>query len=268
MFLRTPALSYADYHNCTPEDLIKSPFFQAAIFFASESLYTELKRFDFNYQLLDKKVQLSLQKYFNRMCYRPTPFGMFSSFSSLNWDKADNADVCVLKNEGLIHVNPDFQFTIDVARLMEKSEAFVGAKYYPNNSIYNIKGEKRFLTSTYDSEQKKTEYSITSFKADRLLNKLMSFCKQGRTRPELVAWLAELTDNIEEARNYILDLIDAGLLISELCPNMAGDKYFDRLASIAEAHADSNELAKEILRLQRSDCKNSITRQSQHPEIA
>ncbi len=64
LFLRTPALSYQNHNTPALEELIKTQFFQVAIFFASESLYTELKRFDFDYQLLDNKVKLSLKKVF------------------------------------------------------------------------------------------------------------------------------------------------------------------------------------------------------------
>jgi thiopeptide-type bacteriocin biosynthesis protein len=247
LFLRTPALSYEEYNCDALEIMLKNKFFQSAIFFASESLYMELNRCDFNYQLLDKKVKLSLQKYFNRMCYRPTPFGMCSAFTSLNWSVFRNSETCILENEREIYVNPDFQFTVDIARKMEKSGAFNHVKYYSNNAIYTIKGEKRYLTNCFDSDQRKTDFLIASYQADRLLNKLISFCKKGKTKIEVTAWLNDFIGDENEVGNYVEDLIDAGLLISELYPNMSGQKYFDRLISIILNENNKTEFAKEIL---------------------
>lgn len=246
LFLRTPALSYNDYNSSMLEEILGSQFFQAAIFFASESLYTELSCCGFNYHLLDKKVRLSLQKYFNRMCYRPTPFGMFSAFSSLYWDNLENKGDCILDDKRYIHINPDFQFTINMAKKMLKSTSFSNVKYYTNNAIYSIKGEKRYLTNAFDADSKKNDFLISSYKANRLLNKLMNFCKEGRTKTEIVTWLANLTADEGDTKEYITDLIEAGLLVSELYPNMIGEKYFNRLAGIAAANTN-DKFAADIL---------------------
>jgi thiopeptide-type bacteriocin biosynthesis protein len=247
LFLRTPALSYEEYNTPALVDMLKSQFFRAAIFFASESLYVELNRCGFNYHLLDEKVKFSLQKYFNRMCYRPTPFGMFSAFSSLNWGTIKNPGACILEEAKEIFVNPDFQFTVDIARKMESSGQFGKAKYYSNNAIYTIKGEKRYLTNCFDDDQGKSGFLISSFQADRLLNKLINFCKNGKTKTELITWLDDLTGDAEAAKNYINDMVEAGLLIPELYPNMTGEKYFDRLVKFALENDAESELAKDIL---------------------
>ncbi|WP_259068124.1 lantibiotic dehydratase [Mucilaginibacter sp. X4EP1] len=247
LFLRTPALSYQNYNTPALEKLLKTQFFQVAIFFASESLYTELKRFDFDYQLLDNKVKLSLKKYFNRMCYRPTPFGMFSAFSSLRWDLLNGSSDCILDNDRQIYINPDFQFSVDVAREMEKSGCFTNIKYYSNNSIYTTKREKRYLTNGFNNNPKKTDFLIVSYQADSLLNKLINFCKTGKTKEEIIAWLKGFIDQEDEIEEYTNDLIEAGLLIPELYPNMTGEKFFNRLAKIASETDKKCKLADDII---------------------
>jgi len=246
LFLRTPALSYRDYKPDIMAELLKTQFFQSAIFFASESLYLELERCSFDYGLLDKKVKLSLQKYFNRMCHRPTPFGMFSAFSSTNWSLLNNPGSCILEENGEVYVNPDFQFTADIARRMEKTGEFNNVKYYSNDSIYTIQNEKRYLTTNYDANRKKTDFFINSFQTDRLLNKVLIFCNKGRTVPEVIAWLNNFIDQTEDVKSYVIDLIREGLLISELYPNMTGEKYFSRVFAIANAKRYNSELAREI----------------------
>jgi hypothetical protein len=136
LFLRTPALSYIDSDKL--EEMIKTHFFQLAILFASESLYLELKKFDFDYKRLDKKVKFTLQKYFNRMCHRPTPFGIFSAFTSLNWSTQPGSDDCILGDSN-IFINPDFQLLVNLGRDAEASNYYQNIKYYSNDSIYNVK---------------------------------------------------------------------------------------------------------------------------------
>ena len=247
VFLRTPTLSYSEY-NSKPENIIKLHFFQLAIFFASESLYMELKRHDFEYNLLDKKVKFSLQKYFNRMCYRPTPFGMFSAFTSLDWSKSEDIQSPILLNKDRLYVNPDFQLLIDVARDIETLDVINNLKYYSNNSIYSIKNERRYLTHNYDIKEGKILFLISSYKSDRLLNKLIIFCKNGKTKAQLINWLNELIGFDDDIKDYINDLIYAGLLVSELNPNMSGKKYFERIADIISESSAKGLLPDSILK--------------------
>lgn len=233
LFLRTPALSFADYSMENFEHLLKTQFFQTAIFFASESLYMELSRCGFDYNRLEEKVKVSLRKYINRMCYRPTPFGMFSAFTSLNWSTDEmSARHCVLSDEHNLYVSPDFQFTVDIARKIEKLPDFSDLKYYSNNTVYTIKGEKRYLTNSFDDDHKKTDFLIISFQTNRLLNRLLTFCKPGKNKKEIINWLMNFSVDAGEVGEYINDLIEAGLLFPEHLPNMTGTKYFDRLVDI------------------------------------
>ena len=247
VFLRTPTLSYNDY-NSKPENIIKLHFFQLAIFFASESLYMELMRHDFNYHLLDKKVKFSLQKYFNRMCYRPTPFGMFSAFTSLDWCKSEDIKSCILLGEDRLYVNPDFQLLIDVAREIETLDIIDNLKYYSNSSIYSIKNERRYLTHNYDLKEERMLFLISSYKSDRLLNKIIVFCKNGKTKAQLTNWLNELIGFDDEIKDYINDLINAGLLISELNPNMSGKRFFERITDIISESSTRVQLFDSILK--------------------
>ena len=247
IFLRTPTLSYNDYSSKL-ESIIKLHFFQLAIFFASESLYTELMRHDFNYHLLDKKVKFSLQKYYNRMCYRPTPFGMFSAFTSLDWCKSENIQSCILLEEDRLYVNPDFQLLIDIAEEIETLNIIDNVKYYSNNSIYSIKNEKRYLTYNYNKNEEKNLFFISSFKSDRLLNKVITYCNSGKTKAQLTNWLNELIGFDDEIENYINELIDAGLLVSELNPNMSGEKYFERITDTISKSSSKDRFLDSILK--------------------
>ena len=91
----------------------------------------------------------------------------------------------------------------------KKTGEFNNVKYYSNDSIYTIlhKNEKRYLTTNYDANRKKTDFFINSFQTDRLLNKVLIFCNKGRTVPEVIAWLNNFIDQTEDVKSYVIDLI-------------------------------------------------------------
>ncbi|WP_461452133.1 lantibiotic dehydratase [Mucilaginibacter sp.] len=238
IFLRTPALSYTAYNSS--KEIIKSHFFQLAILFASESFYMELKKFDFDYDRLDKKIKLTIEKYVNRMCYRPTPFGLFSSFTTIDWGLQTNNNNCILGNN-IIYINPDFQLQINLGRELELLKDCRDILYFSNKSIYNIKNEKRYLTVRYDKQLDRSIFSIASFKPDRLLNKVILFCKNGKNKKEIVEWISSLIDRNDGIIEYVDDLIAEGLLISEMRPNFNGKKYFDRLLAVTNNYDDKND---------------------------
>lgn len=247
LFLRTPALSYDDFTEASLASELKTSFFQSAIFFASESLYLELREKSFEYFSLEEKVKISLQKYFNRMCYRPTPFGMFSAFSSLYWHNANSSEKCIISDQTFVHINPDFRFSVEIARKMEDSGLFDNVRYFPSNAIYSVRKEKRYLTQRFDVKKEKTDFFINSFESNRVLNRLLQFSKEGKTKTELTDWLQGFVDVRAEAEDYIIDLINEGLLNSELSPNMTGEKYFDRIAGMARQQYPGNSLKDEVL---------------------
>src|SRR6185503_2468222 len=146
---------------------------------------------------------------------------------------------------------------------MEQSGEFENVKYFPNSAIYGMKGEKRYLTERFDHKKKKTEFYINSFEPNRLLNRLLNYCRGGKTRAELISYLCDFVDDPADAKSYLCDLINEGLLITELYPNMTGDKYFDRLVAIASEHHGDSGLAHEVQQLE-----NLLTRMLPEDDLA
>jgi hypothetical protein len=57
----------------------------AAIRVATLTFFHNLERKQFQSNLLNKKELTTLQKYINRYCCRPTPFGLFSALALTTW---------------------------------------------------------------------------------------------------------------------------------------------------------------------------------------
>jgi thiopeptide-type bacteriocin biosynthesis protein len=121
IFLRVPRFPVDD--STRPlDDMLQDHIFRDALYLASDVVYKELIRNDFQIDRCSEKMKHSLVKYQKRMCYRPTPFGAFAgiailpirgtidqiviaqqSFQTLLMDK-DKQDT--LANETLYCVNP------------------------------------------------------------------------------------------------------------------------------------------------------------------
>ncbi len=89
LFVRTPAYSVSNSESSTDLQFLESDFFRRALFFASPALFQQVKQQNFNPDQMKPGAKQSLLKYYNRMCYRATPFGLFSSFSSTVWSCAN-----------------------------------------------------------------------------------------------------------------------------------------------------------------------------------
>src|ERR1700753_2600742 len=87
LFLRAPYYSFAGYDPERLEEVLKDRGFRNGLFLASPAFYNELKKKEFELHKLAEKEKHSVSKYYNRMCFRPTPFGSFASFSLLTWGK-------------------------------------------------------------------------------------------------------------------------------------------------------------------------------------
>ena len=85
VMVRSPYYNFADYSVDRLPQLLADPLFQRALYLASPELFASLEDKKFNAPALNYKQQLSVLKYINRMHYRPTPFGGFSSFSAASW---------------------------------------------------------------------------------------------------------------------------------------------------------------------------------------
>jgi hypothetical protein len=85
VMVRSPYYSFVDYSIDRMPELLADPVFQRALYLASPELFGLLDDKKFSATALNDKQQLTVLKYINRMHYRPTPFGGFSSFSAANW---------------------------------------------------------------------------------------------------------------------------------------------------------------------------------------
>ncbi|MDN5286005.1 MAG: hypothetical protein JWR38_2279 [Mucilaginibacter sp.] len=224
VFIRTAAGSYSnfDYNNLT--HLLKDTLFQATIFLASPVLFNELKKHSFLYENLSDRQKLSLKKYYNRLCFRATPFGLFSAASIAEWSFSKTP----LRLTGRqVSVVPDFRL---LSALSVHLQIVMGenARFIANNTIYRVHKNAFYLRFDRLNTLK---YELLSFQPDSFVTKLLQFCETERTIKEIRSLIGH-----DVANELLEQLISSGILLAQDLPNYLGDSYVLKVPYLIAKH--------------------------------
>lgn len=250
---RAPVLSYKKFQKLFLEEefneneikeIFSSLFFKEAIYLASPELYNELFKWISNKNKLSEKDQQRLKntflKYFSRMSSRCTPFGLFSGVG-LGIFGNENSAICSNTSKKSRDTKLDMHFLAALCQhLLAIPEIKKNILFFPNNSIYEIGKKIRYLE--YESKNGKREYIISSAPFSKELKIILDFSKDGKTVDQLSYILFNDKYSQDDVQEYIEELIENQVLISELEPNVLGDDFLDILISILERIEATNEI--------------------------
>jgi thiopeptide-type bacteriocin biosynthesis protein len=198
LVLRAPCLSYSDYHNQKIEDLLKNNYFLSAIRVASPTVFELLEKAAFDMDKLPVRMQHTLQKYFNRMCFRPTPFGLFSTFSAVRW--SDEGPL-IFDEKVKAHIQPDYKCLQQLIKHDTRS-------FQANPSLYKMNNGYRYLYVTKDVNDDKCSYGIHYIKSSPYLSDVLKLAEHPGT-------IVKLNNHI--ARKYRASEADSRAFIEQLC---------------------------------------------------
>ena len=228
LVLRTPLFSYRDYNLNDLPDIVNNESFKAALFLANPSLYQLVAAKNFEWANLSPKEKLTVPRYYNRMCYRPTPFGAFAAFFVGKWGKGSTRGLSI-SNANRLHLWLDQEIAYRLANAL--TDQNTGEQLYVlNPTIYVIDREIRFI-KTIIGDQPKFEFSIESMDDNRLISALMDFIRlEPRSGSAIAGLICQMTGCEKDvAREYVDFMIDAQLIRSLWDSNISGE---DRLARI------------------------------------
>lgn len=230
-------------------EICSDPIFHEALYLASPHLHFEvIKWLNSERKPVSKdleKLKNTILKYYSRMSTRCTPFGLFSSvglgkFSEevMSFNKYDDKESA---DDLIRDTKLDMHFLVSLAQYYEKSpEIRNRLSFYPNNSIYGVGNKIRYIEYQYTSG--KREYIISSAPLSKELEQIINFSGQGKTIQQITEMLigGEIGDSPtsqkqvtkEEAEEFIEELIDNQVLVSELEPNVSGNDFFDTILSV------------------------------------
>ncbi len=253
--VRTPFYSYRDYQYTDLSALLKDSYFQKAIFFASRSFYEELRKKNFELELLSEKQRQSVTKYFNRSTFRSTPFGLFSTFSVVPWSNHGSERV-VLASQPLHHLKLDFSVMMKLYEAVMQEKPSSVLRFFPNSTIFFTETDMRYIR-THVNGKDETLFSVISIKKNHALKQVLNFCKGGRSAVEIKEYITEQLQSDEEStESFVQEMYQQELIIPDIKPNVIGsyfgNRLFEEVANLEGANARSQALIGKLRELAKS----------------
>lgn len=227
--LRHPVYSFRQFNEESLATKLLDDFFQNAIYLCSPVVFNELKKCDFEYAKLDNKLKNTLLKYYNRMCYRPTPFALCAAVSTVNWSQ-NGGHMLLNSAKSRPYVKLSYDKSLQVAA--EVRQTIKNQLWAKTNATLYKKGKQiRYIKSLQGTDDKIT-FCIASAEATRVLNRIVSFAAELRSKNEIEVFIVHETYcSPIEANKYLCALLEEQILVDADAPNITGPDYLDRLAA-------------------------------------
>lgn len=211
----------------------------SAIYIASPNLYNEISLYlngeiseKNNLQRYEKFVDAIL-KYLYRMAYRATPFGSFAGLS-VGKVKENNLIEPDVKNPLQKVVGFDTGNLVAIYESLLNNEDTLSAFiYYKNNTIYSLGSKYRYVEFLLDKEGKRV-YNLATFDKNEYIDLVLSRSENGLQFNDIASLLVSDDITIEEARDFIIELVKARILICELEPLVIGEEYVRQFIRVLE----------------------------------
>ncbi|QLC67177.1 lantibiotic dehydratase family protein [Flavobacterium sp. LPB0248] len=229
--LRTPHLSFdevKDLNISKIRDFCSLPSISEAIYLASPELHQEmLKYLQKNHEETDEKLVFSLLKYILRMGTRCTPFGLFSGCSV--GKIANETNIILKKTSDYARVTRlDMNYLCSLSQKLESNkEIRKELLYYPNTSLYKIGDELRYVEYQYVNTNRK--HFLMAIDCNDFINDVIKKSEKGITIKDLATFIVDPDISIDDAEDFVHELIDNQILISSISPSVTGRDYMDIL---------------------------------------
>ncbi len=210
--------------------ICNNPVIKEAIFLASPNLYSKIEKWQ-NGELADKKeltnLPQAIYKYLVRMSSRCTPFGLFAGNSVGEIGGETDLTIPSIKNYRRV-TSLDMNYLCSLAQdLLRNKEIRKQTLFFPNNSIYQF-GDKLRYTEYYYQNTKRVHH-IAAVDNSEYLQTVLKTAKNGAVLNDLADLLVDDEINIEDATEFIHELIDSQLLVAEFEPSVTGEGFLENI---------------------------------------
>jgi thiopeptide-type bacteriocin biosynthesis protein len=199
-----------------------------------------------------QKMERALVRYFQRMAGRATPFGLFAGCSAGTLG-AQSRLALEGREQYRRHTRLDMDYLVALAEALQRESVLRSSlRFRPNSSLYRVAGRLRF--TEYRRNGKGRSHYVVGVEDSDPLQATLARARHGARPGALAAALVEADPeaSLAEAEEYIGELIDGQLLVSELAPSVTGPEPIHGLASRlrqrgASAAAERLEQARQAL---------------------
>ncbi|MEZ7884852.1 MAG: lantibiotic dehydratase family protein [Bacteroidales bacterium] len=222
--LRTPLFPFSNHNQINFDNTI----FEEALFLASPDFYDEKKKAD-NSSLLNLKHKISLYKYYSRACTRSTPFGLFAGCSSGTIGETTEVILDdIWQYRRCTRLDMNYLCSL-IQHFEQQSEIKNQLLFFPNDSIYLLGDKIRYVEYYYNKTHR--IHRISEVEKSDYLSKILNSAKEGKTVNELSRLIIDDEITIEEATEFVYELIENQLLKSELEVSVSSNDQLDAFIS-------------------------------------
>jgi thiopeptide-type bacteriocin biosynthesis protein len=229
LMLRMPVFPTAQYQMAL-SNALKDPIFQAAVYLASPQFYDRLQKAGFDTGKMTAKECYAASRYFNRACFRPTPFGYFSSITMGQWQSEEHIEISAPSLDLSAYVQPAEWFlqTLNKLEGVHKGDQ---AMFEPNPTLYRVNKNFRFLKADIGESNRRT-YQLQSSLYSQVLSGILKYCKSGQRRRSIVERICrEANCDLSEGIAYFEFLQDAQILLPIDRPSITGHIFHSNTLS-------------------------------------
>lgn len=236
--------------------LLSRPEILEAVFLASPSLYEGLNAWRKDPDgKKGQRAERALVRYFYRMAARATPFGLFSgcSLGRLEGGTEARTRLAVVPRPAYErHTRLDMDYLFALCEDLGKDPTLrEELAYRPNSSLYRAAGRLRYAEARLD--RKVRSHHLVAVDTNEFLEGALRRASGGARIRDLVETLVaadpdgEVTP--EEAREFVHELIDSQILVSDLSTPVTGPEAIHDLIERLGEHATTREAAGRLARV-------------------
>ena len=247
LLLRTPQQSLAK--ACTVDPVL-TPIFEEGLYLSSPAYWQEFCKRD-QFTGKDKeKVERSFNKYWIRSCMRSTPYGTFAGSKLISVVEGNTNITLTASSCHKRCMRVDMNYITElITALTQVEQIREQLKFYPNNSIYELPGSFRYAEYTISNNVR--SYQLTSVDNTGYLKAILQRAASGADMKSLVVLLMNKEQaSEEEAMNFITDMWQSQLLVSQLEPCVTGKEPLDELIEKLEPLTGTEELLSRLKNIQ------------------
>ncbi|MCL1669986.1 lantibiotic dehydratase family protein [Elizabethkingia ursingii] len=220
-------------------------FFRDAICNASYSFYSQLtnalKENNIESRELER-FEISLYKYYSRMCTRSTPFGLFSGIKM--GIVSSHSDFTI--NTQNIEIRQEYD-NLFLYNIVKENFKAVNEDFYlfSNNTVNRFYNKYRYVEELTENNKGDKSFRIVQTEYNQILKRILDYEKNGINKKELIHNVLDSGYDASELDEYITELINSNILIMNINPEV-NLKYFEKLNHFF-SNTNYNNSIKELL---------------------
>lgn len=247
VLLRAPlqSLNLANDFSANRQTLL-----QEGIYLSSPEFWKELLKENDLTAKEKEKLELSFAKYWLRSCSRCTPYGTLAGVKLVDI-KAEETNLQLdHADQHIRSVRLDMNYLNEIITYLNTVPEIVRQlKFFTNNSLYELPDSYRYATYSLIDTQR--VYELTSIEKTNYIKDILLTAKKGATLESLAQILKNHEDiSLEEAAEFITDMVDSQLILSDLEPCVTGKDPLDLLIERLETLHHVDELLMKLREVQ------------------